>query len=64
MGRHWMLITALGFLIAGIVGICLWWVYGRMMLLGTPKGQPKTRRLPFWRRPSQKDYELVERHEV
>ncbi|KAI9697953.1 MAG: hypothetical protein M1836_004306 [Candelina mexicana] len=64
MGRHWMLITALGFLIAGIVGICLWWVYGRMMLLGTPKGQSKARRLPFWRRPSQKDYELVERHEV
>ena len=34
MGKHWMLITATGFLIAGIVGLALWWVYGRVLLIG------------------------------
>ena len=34
MGRHWMLLTASGFLLAGIVGLGLWWAYGRVLLLG------------------------------
>lgn len=34
MGQHWMLLTFLGFILAGIVGFCLWWTYGRIVLLG------------------------------
>lgn len=29
-----MLLTVLGFILAGVVGICMWWVYGRILLLG------------------------------
>ncbi len=67
MGGHWMLLTAGGFLLAGIVGLFLWWAYGRMLLFGSRRGQSWAagRRIPmFWRRASQKQYELVERHEV
>ncbi|KAF7507043.1 hypothetical protein GJ744_010971 [Endocarpon pusillum] len=35
MGRHWMLLTALGFMFAGVVGMALWWLYGRILLSGT-----------------------------
>jgi hypothetical protein len=34
MGQHWLFLTVCGFCIAGIVGFCLWWSYGRIMLLG------------------------------
>lgn len=34
MGQHWILLTFLGFTLAGVVGFCLWWSYGRVMLLG------------------------------
>ncbi|KAI1829128.1 CAZyme family GT32 [Penicillium roqueforti] len=33
MGQHWMFLTFLGFLLAGIIGICLWWSYNLIMLL-------------------------------
>jgi mannosyltransferase OCH1-like enzyme len=72
MARHWMLLTALGFALAGCVGLCFWWVYGKVLLglerrghrgIGVGIGK---RRIPFWRRVGIKDqYELVERdHEV
>lgn len=35
MGGHWMLLTTIGFLLAGVVGFCLWWAYGRLLLLGS-----------------------------
>jgi hypothetical protein len=35
MGQHWMFLTLCGFILAGAVGFCLWWVYGRLMLLGS-----------------------------
>lgn len=35
MGQHWMFLTFCGFVLAGVVGICLWWTYGRIMLLGS-----------------------------
>lgn len=35
MGQHWMFLTFLGFLIAAVVGFCLFWTYGRVMLLGS-----------------------------
>lgn len=34
MGQHWLFLTVCGFLVAGVVGFCLWWTYGRVMLLG------------------------------
>lgn len=35
MGQHWMFLTLCGFILAGAVGFCLWWIYGRLMLLGS-----------------------------
>lgn len=43
MGQHWVFLTFLGFVLAGIVGFCLWWTYGRIMLLG---GQYRYTKLP------------------
>jgi hypothetical protein len=34
MGQHWMLLTVAGFVLAGAAGLCLWWAYGRLLLLG------------------------------
>jgi mannosyltransferase OCH1-like enzyme len=34
MGQHWMFLTFCGFLLAAVVGFCLFWTYGRIMLLG------------------------------
>ena len=79
MGRHWMLITATGFLVAGFLGLAMWWAYGRVLLLGERRrkgGQGlglgkagKTgwvvQRIPFLRQPSKERYELLEnRHDV
>ncbi|KAJ9301365.1 CAZyme family GT32 [Paecilomyces variotii] len=35
MGGHWMLLTVLGFVLAGVVGFAVWWAYGRLLLLGS-----------------------------
>ena len=67
MGRNWMLLTALGFLSAGIIGMGLWWIYGRVLLLGQRKSAMSGwRQIPatLWRTSSRKEYELLERHEV
>ena len=72
MGQHWMFMTAVGFVIAGVVGLCAWWIYGSVLLFGIHKGQTRSRRLSpgatfaaFFRRPGQKpNYELLDRHEV
>lgn len=68
MGRNWMLLTALGFLSAGIIGMGLWWIYGRVLLLGQKRKSAKFawRQIPtvLWRSASHKEYELLERHEV
>ncbi|KAL9112730.1 MAG: hypothetical protein Q9227_003033 [Pyrenula ochraceoflavens] len=66
MGGHWMLLTAVGFMLAGVVGLCLWWVYGRILLLSAHRYQSGSKRLriPLWRRQSAKSkvsYELVQR---
>ncbi|KAI1829022.1 CAZyme family GT32 [Penicillium roqueforti] len=34
MGQHWVFFTVCGFLLAGVIGFCLWWSYGRVMFLG------------------------------
>ena len=68
MGRHWVLLTTCGFAIAGVVGLCLWWIYRRVLLLGEIKGKGGksswAQRIPLWRTHSSKAYELVERREV
>lgn len=72
MGRNWMFLTAAGFLTAGVVGMCLWWIYGRILLLGAhKKGRPSSgSRLGFFfRRGSgskynkKVQYELVDRQD-
>ncbi|PGH03134.1 hypothetical protein AJ80_08729 [Polytolypa hystricis UAMH7299] len=35
MGQHWKLLTVAGFLTAGVVGLCLWWLYTRVIRLGS-----------------------------
>ena len=74
MGKHWMLLTASGFLVAGVVGLGLWWIYGRVLLLGerrrkgakaahcAPSGWAQ--RIPLWKTASAAAYELIDRHEV
>ena len=74
MGRHWLLLTASGFLIAGVVGLGIWWIYGRVLLLGERRRKGGkipwttaagwTQRIVLLRRGSAKGYELVARHEV
>jgi len=34
MGQHWIFLTFCGFLLAAVVGFCLFWTYGRIVLLG------------------------------
>ena len=43
MGRHWILLTAGGFLAAGILGLSAWWLYNRVWSLG----ECRKRRMPF-----------------
>lgn len=71
MGKHWMLLTASGFLIAGFVGLGLWWIYGRVLLLGERrrkggKGAPSVwaQMIPLGETASATAYELIDRHEV
>ncbi|KAI9832516.1 MAG: hypothetical protein M1819_004305 [Sarea resinae] len=65
-GRHWFFLTVCGFAIAGVVGTTLWWIVGRVFLVGGAKGYVRGpwRRPILWRRVSQKEYELGDRHEV
>lgn len=34
MGKNWLLLTVAGFLLAGVIGISVWWVYSRVLGLG------------------------------
>lgn len=62
------MITVAGFAIAGVVGGVLWWVYTRLLLMSQRKGQGSAKKmwLPARLRAvqSQKEYELLQRHEV
>jgi hypothetical protein len=76
MSRHWILLTALGFVVAGFVFSSLWWAYGRILHSSSPKTQSFKRRSLFWRRfpslplsafgfskdSSLSDYELLRRY--
>jgi len=59
MGKHWLLLTVSGFLVAGVVGGCLWWGWSMWMKLGKSSGG--RRRFGLWRRITGKErYELVD----
>lgn len=71
MGSHWMMLTLMGFLLAGVVGVGAWWAWNRALLLGQ-QGKNKRREGGMWeramgwswRRGGKGGYELAERHEV
>lgn len=69
MGGHWVMLTAAGFIIAGILGLGMWWVYVRLLQLGQRRTQGGfSKRMwthaRLWGFQRQKDYELLQRHEV
>ncbi|KIW17311.1 hypothetical protein PV08_04503 [Exophiala spinifera] len=79
MGKNWMLLTALGFLLAGVLGLLIWWVYSRLIIMGSRRraagGSPRVSpfrtagvvpRVPLWKVWSGKSqsYELVEQHDA
>ena len=55
MGKHWMLLTCTGFLIAGVVGWGLWWAYMRIF------AQKRQGKMGMRVRNAKQGYELVER---
>ncbi|RDW70220.1 hypothetical protein BP5796_08617 [Coleophoma crateriformis] len=59
MGQHWLLLTVLGFVAAGILGSCLWWVWTTWLSQGSQtRGRKK---FSFWRSSSRDRYELLNR---
>lgn len=69
MGGHWVMLTAAGFIIAGILGLGMWLIYARLLQLGQRRTQVGfSKRLwthaRLWGFQRQKDYELLHRHEV
>jgi len=55
MGKHWFLITVAGFLIAGVVGTVLWWLWSMWVMRGTKSARglvmgPLANLGGFWRR--------------
>lgn len=57
MGKHWMLLTITGFVVAGVVGSALWWVWTMWVM---KSGRP-LRKYGLRKRVSAKEYELVDR---
>ena len=61
MGKHWLLLTIAGFVLAGIVGGCLWWLWS-MWIMSTGRSSGGRRRFGLWRRFTGKErYELLDR---
>jgi len=66
MAHHWFFLTVVGFLVAGIVFVTLWWGYGLLLRSGaSPRKQLLRRRIiSLWRRERKAEYELVDRLEA
>ncbi|KIX10598.1 uncharacterized protein Z518_01682 [Rhinocladiella mackenziei CBS 650.93] len=78
MGKNWMFLTALGFLLAGVVGLSIWWLYSHLLIIGARRrtaGSPRIgafrfggSRVPLWRKWSggimKQSYELVGQHDA
>ncbi|KIW09136.1 uncharacterized protein PV09_00073 [Verruconis gallopava] len=48
MAQHWVFLTVLGFILAGVFFFGVWWLYGRF--ISSPASRVRTRRIWFWRR--------------
>lgn len=80
MGEHWLSVIVAGFTFAAGFGLCVWWVYRRILLLRIPRdyraadgSSPSLLsrhgfRLPLWRawqwRSGKHEYELAEQHDT
>ncbi|EXJ80476.1 hypothetical protein A1O1_08621 [Capronia coronata CBS 617.96] len=78
MGKNWILLTALGFLVGGVVALAVWWLYTRLIVMGarrraaggsprlTAFGFPVVPRVPLFRRWSgtKQTYEMVAQHDA
>ncbi|KAF2272762.1 mannosyl phosphorylinositol ceramide synthase SUR1 [Westerdykella ornata] len=65
MAKHWLMVTILGFVIGFSLLACIYTVFIRpRQQPGSPKLRAAYSRAPFYRRISQKDIELDDRHEV
>ncbi|EXJ79725.1 hypothetical protein A1O3_08008 [Capronia epimyces CBS 606.96] len=78
MGKNWLLLTVLGFLLAAVVGLAIWWLYSRVITLGARRRAagasprlaafrfPVVSGVPLFRKwsGSQQTYELVEQHDA
>jgi mannosyltransferase OCH1-like enzyme len=68
LGRHWMFVTLVGFTLGFALLGLLYKVFFLNRSMYKQPGSPKLRsaysRLPFYRRISQKDVELADRHQV
>ncbi|KAL2432514.1 Mannosyl phosphorylinositol ceramide synthase CSH1 [Exophiala dermatitidis] len=70
MGKNWLFLTVLGFVLAGIVGVGIWWLYSRLIVVGARRravGSPRitafrmVSRVPLFGKwgASKQSYELV-----
>jgi mannosyltransferase OCH1-like enzyme len=64
MGQHWALITLAGFTVGFALLFCLYTTFLRPRQAKDTKGRTTYSRIPFYRRVSQKDVELDDRHQV
>ncbi|PBP17048.1 hypothetical protein BUE80_DR012235 [Diplocarpon rosae] len=61
MGKHWLLLTVVGFSTAFVVGAVLWWLWNACLLKGKRTSGGRSG-MGLWRRISGKDrYELLDR---
>lgn len=62
MGKHWFFLTVSGFIVAGVVGSCLWWVWTTYLMGSSRTSSGRRRPFSFWRRTSAKErYQLLDR---
>ncbi|KAH8683076.1 nucleotide-diphospho-sugar transferase [Tricladium varicosporioides] len=61
MGKHWLLLTVTGFMVAGVVGGCLWWMWSMWVMNAGRTSHGK--KVGLWRRISggKERYELLDR---
>ena len=67
MGDHWLLLTVLGVLAAGVAALALWWAWSVITARGRKRRLYGSRgpvgwlqKLRHWRRSGKEDYELLE----
>jgi mannosyltransferase OCH1-like enzyme len=62
MGKHWVLLAVAGFALAGVMGVCLWWMWRMWIMKGGRSHSGPRRRFGLWRRINGKEkYELIDR---